>query len=94
LRLIGAKTELIQIIHKILKISDQITFQTHKSYFFFAIAVTVAAISGKLVQAAIIVAQIAHSDNQKYFAIKTADETTCSDDITRRARLTNNKTTL
>lgn len=45
-----------------LKISDQITLPTHMSYFLFIIAATVAAISGRLVHAATIVAPIAHSE--------------------------------
>jgi hypothetical protein len=58
----GVITEEIQTIHKILNMSEPITFHTHISYFFLIIAAKVAAISGKLVHAAIIVAQIAHSD--------------------------------
>ena len=61
----GVMTELIPIIPKILKISDPITFPTPISYLFFIIAATVAAISGKLVPAATIVAPIAHSEIQK-----------------------------
>jgi hypothetical protein len=53
-------TEDIHAIPSILNMSDQMTFPTHISYFFFIIAANVAAISGKLVPAAIIVAQIAH----------------------------------
>ncbi len=45
--------------------SDPITFPTHMSYFFFIRAANVAATSGKLVPAAIIVAQIARSDTHK-----------------------------
>jgi len=45
------------------------------------IAAKVAAISGKLVPAAIIVAQIAHSDTQMVVAMYTADATMISDDI-------------
>jgi hypothetical protein len=48
------------MIHKVLKILDQTKFATHISYFFLIIAVIVVANSGKLVPAAIIVAQIAH----------------------------------
>ncbi len=55
----GVITDEIHTIHKMLKISDPITFHTHISYFFFIIAAKVAAISGKLVHAAIMVAQIA-----------------------------------
>jgi heme/copper-type cytochrome/quinol oxidase subunit 4 len=47
------------------------------------IAAKVAAISGKLVPAAIIVAQIAHSDIQSVVATYTADATIISDDITK-----------
>jgi hypothetical protein len=65
----GAITELIQTIHKTLNISDPITFQTHISYFFLAIAAMVAAISGRLVPAATIVAQIARSETPKICAI-------------------------
>ncbi len=78
----GVITEEIQIIHKILNISDHITFHTHISYFFLIIAAKVAAISGKLVPAAIIVAQIARSDIQMTVATYTADATIMSDDIT------------
>ena len=53
-------TDDIPTIHSILNISDPITFHTHISYLFLIIAVMVAAISGRLVHAAIIVAQIAH----------------------------------
>lgn len=60
----GVSTAEIPIIQRILNISDHITFHTHISYFFLIIAAKVAAISGKLVPAAIIVAQIAHSDTQ------------------------------
>lgn len=56
----GVIIEDIPTIHNILNISDPITFHTHISYFFLIIAVSVAAISGRLVHAAIIVAQIAH----------------------------------
>lgn len=61
----GVIIEEIQIIHKILNISDHTTFPIHISYFFFTIAAKVAATSGKEVHAAIIVAQIAHSETQK-----------------------------
>ena len=74
-------TEEIQTIHRILNISDPITFQTHISYFFLIIAARVAAISGKLVPAAIIVAQIAHSDTHITVATYTAEATITSDDI-------------
>jgi hypothetical protein len=66
---IGVIVALIQIIPSVLKIFDQTKFQTHISYFFFNIAVTVVANSGRLVQAAIIVAQIARCDIQKISAI-------------------------
>ena len=80
----GVITEEIQTIHRILKISDHITFPTHISYFFLIIAAKVAAISGRLVPAAIIVAQIAHSDIQIAVATYTADATIISDDIIKR----------
>jgi len=79
----GVITDEIHTIHRILNISDQITFPTHISYFFFIIAASVAAISGRLVPAAIIVAQIAHSDIQSAVATYTADATIISDDITK-----------
>ena len=74
-------TEEIQTIHRMLKISDQITFHTHISYFFLMMAAKVAAISGKLVPAAMIVAQIAHSDTHMTVATYTADATITSEDI-------------
>ncbi len=77
----GVITEEIQTIQRILNISDPITFPTHISYFFLIIAAKVAAISGKLVPAAIIVAQIAHSDTQIAVATYTAAATIISDDI-------------
>ena len=77
----GVITEEIQTIHKILNISDHITFHTHISYFFLIMAAKVAAISGKLVPAAIIVAQIAHSDTHITVATYTAEATMISDDI-------------
>lgn len=80
---IGVITEEIQTIQRILNISDPITFHTHISYFFLIIAAKVAAISGKLVPAAIIVAQIAHSDTQIAVATYTADATITSEDITK-----------
>ena len=80
----GVITEEIQTIQRILKISDHITFHTHMSYFFLIIAANVAAISGKLVHAAIIVAQIAHSDTHKVVATYTAAATIISDDIIKR----------
>ena len=57
--MIGRIVALTQIIHKVLKIFDHIRLATHISYFFLIIAVIVVANSGKLVHAAIIVAQIA-----------------------------------
>ena len=56
---IGVIVALIQIIPSVLKIFDPTRFPIHISNFFFKIAVTVVANSGKLVHAAIIVAQIA-----------------------------------
>jgi hypothetical protein len=53
-------TALTQIIQSVLKMFDQTRLATHISYFFLTIAVIVVANSGKLVPAAIIVAQIAH----------------------------------
>ena len=75
--------EEIPTIQRILNISDHITFPTHMSYFFLIIAANVAAISGKLVPAAIMVAQIAHSEIQITVATYTADATIISDDITK-----------
>ena len=66
LRFKGVITEEIQIIHNILNISDHTTFQTHISYLFLRIAAKVAATSGREVHAAIIVAQIAHSETQRF----------------------------
>lgn len=86
----GAIIALTQIIHKILNISDPITFHTHKSYLLLAIAATVVAISGKLVPAATIVAQIAHSLIQNWSAINTADFTMSSEEITSNHKLTTN----
>ena len=77
----GVITEEIHTIHKILNMSEPITFHTHISYFFLIIAAKVAAISGKLVHAAIIVAQIAHSDTHITVATYTAEATMISDDI-------------
>ena len=57
---IGVIVALIHIIPSVLNIFDHTKFPTHISYFFFKTAVIVVANSGKLVQAAIIVAQIAH----------------------------------
>ena len=75
-------TEDIHAIPSILNISDQITFPTHISYFFLIIAANVAAISGKLVPAAIMVAPIAHCDIQSCSATNTAEATMTSADIT------------
>lgn len=69
------------MIHSVLKILDQTRLATHISYFFLIIAVIVVASSGKLVHAAIIVAQMAHSDIHKVWAIKTAASTITSDAI-------------
>ena len=66
---IGVIVALIQIIPSVLKIFDPTKFPIHISNFFFNIAVTVVANSGKLVPAAIIVAQIARCDIQKISAI-------------------------
>ena len=79
---IGRITELTQIIHNVLNIFDHTRLATHISYFFLTIAVIVVANSGKLVPAAIIVAQIAHSDIHKTCAMKTAESTITSDAIT------------
>ena len=68
-KVIGVIVALIQIIPSVLKIFDQTKFQTHISYFFFSIAVIVVANSGRLVHAAMIVAQIARCDIQKISAI-------------------------
>ena len=78
---IGVITEEIQTIQRILNISEPITFHTHISYFFLIIAAKVAAISGKLVPAAIIVAPIAHSDTHITVATYTAEATIISEDI-------------
>ena len=83
----GVITAEIPIIHRILKISDPTTFPTHISYFFLIIAASVAATSGSDVQAATIVAQIAHSETQNVCAINTAAFTTKSEDITKIHRL-------
>ena len=66
---IGVIVALIQIIPSVLKIFDPTRFPIHISNFFFKIAVTVVANSGKLVHAAMIVAQIARCDIQKISAI-------------------------
>jgi len=87
---IGVIVALIQMIHSVLNILDQTKFPIHISNFFFKIAVTVVANSGKLVPAAIIVAQIARCDIQKTSAIYTAESTTTSDDKTKSHRLATN----
>ena len=81
--MIGRIVALTQIIHKVLKIFDHIRLATHISYFFLIIAVIVVANSGKLVHAAIIVAQIARWDIHKVWAINTAESTITSDAITK-----------
>ena len=80
---IGRMVALTQIIHNVLNIFDHTRFATHISYFFLTMAVIVVANSGKLVQAAIIVAQIAHSDIHKVWAIYTAASTITSEAITK-----------
>ncbi|MBO4516811.1 hypothetical protein J5751_05290 [bacterium] len=57
------------MIHSVLNMFDPTKFQIHISNFFFKIAVTVVANSGKLVHAAMIVAQIARCDIQNISAI-------------------------
>lgn len=76
---IGRILALTQITHKVLNILDHTRLAIHISYFFFMIAVIVVASSGKLVHAAIIVAQIAHSDIHKVCAINTAASTITSE---------------
>ena len=66
---IGVIVALIHKIPSVLNIFDPTRFPIHISYLFFNIAVTVVANSGKLVPAAIIVAQIARCDIQKISAI-------------------------
>ena len=78
----GRITALTQMIPSVLNIFDHIRFATHISYFFLTIAVIVVANSGKLVHAAMIVAQIAHSDIHKVWAINTVASTITSDAIT------------
>lgn len=80
---IGRMQALTQIIHNVLNILDHTKLATHISYFFLIIAVIVVANSGKLVQAAIIVAQIAHSDIHRICAIYTAASTITSEAITK-----------
>jgi len=74
---------LTQIIHRVLNIFDPTRLATHISYFFLSMAVIVVANSGKLVPAAIIVAQMAHSDIHKAWAINTAALTITSDAMTK-----------
>ena len=74
---------LTQMIHKVLKILDHIRLATHISYFFFTMAVMVVANSGRLVPAAIIVAQIARSDIHNLSAIYIAASTITSEAITK-----------
>ena len=66
---IGVIVALIQIIPSVLNMFDPTRFPIHISNFFFKMAVIVVANSGKLVPAAIIVAQIARCDIQKISAI-------------------------
>ena len=68
-KVIGVIVALIQIIQSVLKIFDHTKFPIHISYLFFKIDVIVVANSGKLVPAAIIVAQIAHCDIQNISAM-------------------------
>ncbi len=86
----GVIIEEIQIIHNILNMSDHTTLPIHISYFFLTIAAKVAATSGREVHAAIIVAQIAHSETQKCWAINTAELTTKSEAITKIHKLASN----
>lgn len=71
------------MIHKVLNIFDPTRFATHMSYFFLMIAVIVVANSGKLVHAAMTVAQIAHCDIHRKSAINTAASTITSEAITK-----------
>ena len=80
---IGRIVALTQMIHSVLNIFDQTRLATHISYFFLIIAVIVVANSGRLVHAAIIVAQIAHSDIHRVWAINTAASTITSEAITK-----------
>lgn len=66
---IGVIVALIQMIPSVLKMFDPTKFPIHISNLFFMIAVIVVASSGKLVPAAIIVAQIARCDIQKISAM-------------------------
>ena len=87
---IGRITALTQIIHNVLNIFDHTRLATHISYFFLTIAVIVVASSGRLVPAAIIVAQIAHSDIHKTWAMNTAESTITSEAITKSQILATN----
>ena len=69
------------MIHRVLNIFEPTKFATHMSYFFFMIAVIVVANSGSEVQAAMIVAQIAHCDIHKFCAINIAESTMTSEAI-------------
>lgn len=80
---IGRITALIHMIPNVLKILDHIRLASHMSYFFLIIAVIVVANSGKLVHAAIIVAQMAHCDIHRVWAIYTAASTIISEAITK-----------
>ena len=84
---IGRTIELTQIIPSVLNIFDHTRFATHISYFFLAIAVKVVASSGKLVHAAMIVAQIAHSDIHSVLARNTATFTITSEAISNSQML-------
>ena len=79
---IGRILALTHIIPNVLKMFDQTKLATHISYFFLIMAVIVVANSGRLVPAAIMVAQIAHSDIHKVWAINTAASTITSDAMT------------
>ena len=79
---IGRIIELTQMIPSVLNIFDHTKLATHISYFFFIMAVIVVANSGRLVHAAMIVAQIAHSDIHKVWAINMAASTITSEAIT------------
>ena len=87
---IGRMVALTQMIHNVLNIFDQTRLATHISYFFLTIAVIVVASSGRLVPAAIIVAQMAHSDIHKTWAMNTAESTITSDAITKSHILATN----
>ena len=87
---IGRIVALTQMIHNVLNMLDHTRLATHISYFFLMMAVIVVASSGRLVQAAIIVAQIAHSDIHKVCAMNTAASTITSEAITRSQMLATN----